>query len=834
MDDSSSCSSGDSEVLEVEDFLSAENPAPAAPQSEPPSSPSGPAPGSTGQPRDSGDASSDGDSSDLSEAGELEDYMDAPCEAPGHGTGGSSNFSSIGSKGGTGDDDAPGLGGRSDRSSGSIAGASASVRSASVVEQLDWFAVMQNAFTDASLSVEQTELFVAAMNAHDYEDGDYIVRQGDVGDAFFIIESGCVSVEEAPKGAKGRSGSGQGAAGDAGSSGSGASAASGAGIEEPEEPPRVLAKLYPGHHFGELSVLNRQNRVASVVARGGPVRCRVMCKRDFDAFAPPDRTAFTGVIESLVAETKRKRTNRSLVKASDRTAQLRFVEQQRRDFKVVSTMHERRTGERQQMINEFLVLRKLGQGSFGTVKLAKNTETNEVVALKVINKSKLRKRRLGITDEELMREVDVMRRLRNEHVVAMREAINDESHDLLIFVEEYMAMGPVMEEAEACDPLDEALSRVYFRSVLRGLEYLHFQRVVHRDIKPANILVSDSGEAKLADFGVAAVLPEGATSLRDVQGTPAFMAPELFGDIEEYDGFAVDIWALGATLFNLVTGRPPFLASSQMELAEKLRTEAPEYPRGMNPHLRHLIGSMLERDVSKRASLSTIMRHDWVTIEGTDPMPPIRYVRVKRADAAPALRGLRVQSVTVAVSGPASPAGEAGSPAGGAGARGGSRRRLPRRVRRSSLTGMSAEDAAAAAAAVAAADAGHARTASPATPGAPHTSGERRGLGAGPAAVAKARGIPGIATGGTSLSRRASVPVMDSPRSSTGNLKPGTPSDSAAVLLSSPGTPETKPPPRARGLRRAPSRRPHAHPLVHVAQGDAQLPERHPRQAARD
>ncbi|KAA0150348.1 hypothetical protein FNF29_05360 [Cafeteria roenbergensis] len=795
MDDSSSCSSGDSEVLEVEDFLSAENPAPAAPQSEPPSSPSGPAPGSTGQPRDYGDASSDGDSSDLSEAGELEDYMDAPCEAPGHGTGGSSNFSSIGSKGGTGDDDAPGLGGRSDRSSGSIAGASASVRSASVVEQLDWFAVMQNAFTDASLSVEQTELFVAAMNAHDYEDGDYIVRQGDVGDAFFIIESGCVSVEEAPKGAKGRSGSGHGAAGDAGSSGSGASAASGAGIEEPEEPPRVLAKLYPGHHFGELSVLNRQNRVASVVARGGPVRCRVMCKRDFDAFAPPDRTAFTGVIESLVAETKRKRTNRSLVKASDRTAQLRFVEQQRRDFKVVSTMHERRTGERQQMINEFLVLRKLGQGSFGTVKLAKNTETNEVVALKVINKSKLRKRRLGITDEELMREVDVMRRLRNEHVVAMREAINDESHDLLIFVEEYMAMGPVMEEAEACDPLDEALSRVYFRSVLRGLEYLHFQRVVHRDIKPANILVSDSGEAKLADFGVAAVLPEGATSLRDVQGTPAFMAPELFGDIEEYDGFAVDIWALGATLFNLVTGRPPFLASSQMELAEKLRTEAPEYPRGMNPHLRHLIGSMLERDVSKRASLSTIMRHDWVTIEGTDPMPPIRYVRVKRADAAPALRGLRVQSVTVAVSGPASPAGEAGSPAGGAGARGGSRRRLPRRVRRSSLTGMSAEDAAAAAAAVAAADAGHARTASPATPGAPHTSGERRGLGAGPAAVAKARGIPGIATGGTSLSRRASVPVMDSPRSSTGNLKPGTPSDSAAVLLSSPGTPETKPPP---------------------------------------
>jgi serine/threonine protein kinase/serine/threonine protein phosphatase PrpC len=539
-------------------------------------------------------------------------------------------------------------------------------------ESQDWFGVMEHAYTKASATPAQTELFFASMTPVDFRDGDFIVRQGEMGDAFFIIETGSVTIEEQ---------------------------------KAEEEEPRVLARLYPGHHFGELSVLNRQPRVASVVARGPAVRCREFRKATLDSFSPEDQEAFRRVIGELVAETKKKRDDRAKVKASAYTEQLRFVEQKRNDFRVRDELSRRRTDDRREMINEYLVLKKLGEGSFGVVKLAENTDNGDIVALKVINKAKLRRRRLGITDEELMREVDVMRRLRNENIVTMREAINDAKHDLLIFVEEYMSLGPVMEEAEECAPLNESLAREYFRSTLRGLEYLHFQRVVHRDIKPANILVDAEGNAKLADFGVAAVLPEGETRLRDVQGTPAFMAPELFSvDMMDYNGFAVDVWALGATLYNLVTGRPPFLASSQMELAEKLQNERPSFPLGMDPHLKNLISIMMEKDPVKRATLSVIMRHEWVTIEGTDPLPPIKYVRVMPATETPSLPGRtasRFAKVTQKViaakrlfgskfamsseSSSETPSGDVPlievSPGGG--------KRKPRRVRRSSLIGIS-------------------------------------------------------------------------------------------------------------------------------------------------
>lgn len=106
-------------------------------------------------------------------------------------------------------------------------------------------------------------------------------------------------------------------------------------------------------------------------------------------------------------------------------------------------------------------------------------------------------------------------------------------------------------------------------------EYLHFQGVIHRDIKPGNLLIGTDDTCKIADFGTAILTHSGTIPAGDVKGTPAFMAPELFGDTTmPYEGFPVDIWALGVTLYILVVGIPPYLADNEIKLVEKITVRA--------------------------------------------------------------------------------------------------------------------------------------------------------------------------------------------------------------------------------------------------------------------
>lgn len=95
---------------------------------------------------------------------------------------------------------------------------------------------------------------------------------------------------------------------------------------------------------------------------------------------------------------------------------------------------------------------------------------------------------------------------------------------------------------------------------------------------------------KIGDFGVSTILRSDTEKLKDVAGTPAFMAPELFDESPLYSGQAVDIWALGATLYTMVVGHPPFMANNEHELVEKLRStrekDEPPYPADISPPLR--------------------------------------------------------------------------------------------------------------------------------------------------------------------------------------------------------------------------------------------------------
>lgn len=139
---------------------------------------------------------------------------------------------------------------------------------------------------------------------------------------------------------------------------------------------------------------------------------------------------------------------------------------------------------------------------------------------------------------------------------------------------------------------------------------MHKQQIIHRDIKPENLLVSDSGEVKITDFGVSHVFDKDDTLSRSA-GSPAFLAPELCTAGATASGRAVDIWACGVTLYCMVFASVPFIAESIMEIYDVIRNQPLQFPEGATPELCDLLCRMLDKNPESRITLGKVRKHPW-------------------------------------------------------------------------------------------------------------------------------------------------------------------------------------------------------------------------------
>lgn len=299
---------------------------------------------------------------------------------------------------------------------------------------------------------------------------------------------------------------------------------------------------------------------------------------------------------------------------------------------------------RRKVLNTYEILREIGRGEHGRVKLARDLVHDELVAIKIVSrKSKHDRPRLrrplapdgGVPDAEakIRREIAIMKRCHHKYIVRLREVLDDRSMYKIYLVLEYMDRGEVQwkrsNDGRATDanaiPLTklrlscdtDLLSSTYapnltfrqarriFRDVVLGLEYLHMQGIVHRDIKPANLLVAHDHLVKILDFGVSfasslSLSDDGVhvseMDLAKTVGTPAFFAPELcHTNLADDDAPApppvthkIDIWALGVTLYCLLFGRVPFNADSEFQLFDVIVHSPvvfPESPTAFNSPL---------------------------------------------------------------------------------------------------------------------------------------------------------------------------------------------------------------------------------------------------------
>jgi fused-like protein len=258
---------------------------------------------------------------------------------------------------------------------------------------------------------------------------------------------------------------------------------------------------------------------------------------------------------------------------------------------------------------DYDVLERIGEGSFGRVHRGRRRFTGQFVALKFIATAARAPDELAA----LRSEVAILRRLDHPHIVLLLDCFETRA-DIVCVTE--LCHGELLGVLAADGALARPAAARVAAQLVSALAYLAAAGVMHRDLKPQNVLVGARGAVKLADFGFACELHGGAGGgalLHSIKGTPLYMAPELFA-AGSYTPSA-DVWALGALVFELAAGRPPFYAASLAELLKVIVADAPvELPREWDgdEDLRDFVRACLARDPAARPSWDALARHPFV------------------------------------------------------------------------------------------------------------------------------------------------------------------------------------------------------------------------------
>ena len=249
------------------------------------------------------------------------------------------------------------------------------------------------------------------------------------------------------------------------------------------------------------------------------------------------------------------------------------------------------------LLGRYLLGEEIGKGAMGVVYLGKDTQNDRLVALKTMALSdEFEGRDLVDARERFFREAHTAGRLQHPHIVTVFDA--GEAHGLAYIAMEFLKGKDLTNFCKPGHllPLPTVLSIV--ARVAQALAYAHRQQVVHRDIKPANIMLDlASDSVKVTDFGIARLTDSSKTRTGLVLGTPSFMSPEQLAG-KKVDGRS-DLYSLGVTLFQMLTGVLPFRAMSLADLMNQITTiEAPDV-RVSRPelpaHLAHLVAVALHK-----------------------------------------------------------------------------------------------------------------------------------------------------------------------------------------------------------------------------------------------
>ncbi|KAJ3090648.1 hypothetical protein HK102_003096 [Quaeritorhiza haematococci] len=257
-------------------------------------------------------------------------------------------------------------------------------------------------------------------------------------------------------------------------------------------------------------------------------------------------------------------------------------------------------------LSDFEFVKTIGTGTFGRVYLTRYRRTDQYYAMKVLKKVEVVRLKQV---EHINSEKQILSQINFPFIVNLLCTFQDDKS--LYMLEEYVVGGELFSHLRKAGRFSNDMTRFYAAEIVLAIEYLHSMDIIYRDLKPENLLLDDKGHVKITDFGFAKKVEDRTWTLC---GTPEYLAPEIIQS--KGHGKAVDWWALGILIFEMLAGYPPFFDDNPFGIYEKILAGKIVFPSHFDSSAKDLIKKLLTADRTKRlgnlkAGSEDIKRHKW-------------------------------------------------------------------------------------------------------------------------------------------------------------------------------------------------------------------------------
>ncbi|XP_019184433.1 PREDICTED: serine/threonine-protein kinase AtPK2/AtPK19-like [Ipomoea nil] len=257
-----------------------------------------------------------------------------------------------------------------------------------------------------------------------------------------------------------------------------------------------------------------------------------------------------------------------------------------------STVQERSLLPKSVGLEDFEVLKVVGQGAFGKVYQVQKIDTSEIFAMKVMRKDKVLDKS---QTEYMISERNILTKIDHPFIVQLKYSFQTKYR--LYLVLDFVNGGHLFFQLCRQGLFREDLARIYTAEIVSAVSHLHDKGIIHRDLKPENILLDAEGHVVLTDFGLAKQFDENSR-FNSLCGTVEYMAPEII--LGKGHDKAADWWSVGVLLYEMLTGKPPFFGGNRQKVQQKITKDKIKLPAYLSSDAHSLLKGLLQKEARKR------------------------------------------------------------------------------------------------------------------------------------------------------------------------------------------------------------------------------------------
>ncbi|XP_069577481.1 cGMP-dependent protein kinase 2 [Brachyistius frenatus] len=433
----------------------------------------------------------------------------------------------------------------------------------------EYFSFLRSVSLLQELPEEKLAKIVDCLEVDYFEKGEYIIREGEEGNTFFIIAKGEVIVTKSTE-----------------------------GFAEPQE----IKTLGVGDYFGEKALISEDVRSANIICNENDTHCLVVDRESFNQMVGT-YGELQAYLKQYVEELSRSDERRHALPLSPQIDSAE-VQQLRRLRERIALLPAH------QPFQELEVIATLGMGGFGRVKLVKLKDENTTFALKCIKKKHIVDTR---QQEHIYSEKNILLQTNSVFIIRLFRTFRDDKFVYMLL--EVCLGGELWTLLRDMSYFEEPTAKFCTGCVLEAFDYLHTTGIVYRDLKPENLLLDGEGYVKMADFGFAKKIGLGKKTWTFC-GTPEYVAPEVI--MNKGHDFGADCWSLGILIFELLTGNPPFTGPDPLKIYTMVLhgIEKADFPKRIGKRPDDLIRRLcklnpVERLGNKKNGIIDIKKHKW-------------------------------------------------------------------------------------------------------------------------------------------------------------------------------------------------------------------------------